>query len=49
MNAAEITEHLRLHSLRNPNWHVQETCATSGDGLHEGFDWLSQQLKKAKR
>ena len=36
MNAAEITDKLGLHSLRNRNWYIQATCATSGDGLYEG-------------
>ncbi|XP_033640007.1 ADP-ribosylation factor 1 [Asterias rubens] len=45
MNAAEITDKLSLHNLRNRNWYIQATCATSGDGLYEGLDWLSAQLK----
>lgn len=45
MNAAEITDKLGLHSLRNRNWFIQSACATSGDGLYEGLDWLSSQLK----
>jgi len=49
MNAAEITDKLGLHSLRNRNWYIQATCATSGDGLYEGLDWLSNQLKNATR
>ncbi len=97
MNAAEITDKLGLHSLRNRNWYIQvsaplaaialslslslsppylffsvplcagalipptkatallllltsnqATCATNGEGLYEGLDWLSQQLKNAK-
>jgi len=48
MNAAEITDKLGLHSLRNRQWYIQATCATSGDGLYEGLDWLSNQLKNAK-
>ncbi|KAG7243529.1 hypothetical protein INR49_011085 [Caranx melampygus] len=48
MNAAEITDKLTLHSLRHRNWYIQATCATSGDGLYEGLDWLSSQLKNAK-
>jgi ADP-ribosylation factor protein 1 len=46
MNAAEITDKLGLHSLRNRQWFIQATCATSGDGLYEGLDWLSNTLKK---
>lgn len=49
MNAAEITDKLALHSLRNRGWYIQATCATTGDGLYEGLDWLSNQLKNANR
>ena len=49
MNAAEITDKLGLHSLRQRNWYIQATCATSGDGLYEGLDWLSNQLKNQRR
>jgi|UniRef100_A0A8C0ZSS2 small GTP-binding protein len=45
MNATEIMNKLGLHSLRQRNWYIQATCATSGDGLYEGLDWLSNQLK----
>ncbi|KAJ3630093.1 hypothetical protein Zmor_027077 [Zophobas morio] len=45
LNAAEVTEKLGLHSLKNRIWYIQATCATSGDGLYEGLDWLSQKLK----
>ncbi|KAK9336717.1 ADP-ribosylation factor family-domain-containing protein [Lipomyces starkeyi] len=46
MNAAEITEKLGLHSLRQRAWYIQATCATSGDGLYEGLEWLSTNLRK---
>ncbi|KAL1767697.1 ADP-ribosylation factor 3 [Sigmodon hispidus] len=49
MNAAEITDKLGLHSLRHRNWYIQATCATSGDGLYEGLDWLANQLKNKKK
>jgi len=41
MNAAEITDKLGLHSLRQRQWYIQSTCATSGDGLYEGLEWVS--------
>ncbi|OMO86234.1 hypothetical protein CCACVL1_09701 [Corchorus capsularis] len=34
MNAAEITDKLGLHSLRQRHWYIQSTCATSGEGLY---------------
>merc|ERR1711901_15923 len=49
MNAAEITDKLGLHSLRQRNWYIQSTCATTGDGLYEGLDWLSSSLAKASK
>jgi ADP-ribosylation factor protein 1 len=48
MSAAEVTEKLGLQSLRQRNWFIQATCATTGDGLYEGLDWLSNQLAKKK-
>ncbi len=47
MNAAEITEKLGLHSLRQRAWYIQAACATSGDGLYEGLEWLSSNLKSS--
>ena len=26
--------------------YIQSTCATSGDGLYEGLEWLSSNLKR---
>ena len=28
--------------------YLKATCATSGDGLYEGLDWLSGQLQNAR-
>merc|ERR1712057_118689 len=44
MNAAEITDKLGLHSLRQRNWYIQSTCATTGDGLYEGLDWMQANI-----
>jgi len=45
MTAPEITDKLGLHGLRQRTWYIQAACATSGDGLYEGLDWLSTNLK----
>jgi len=47
MSVAEVTDKLGLHSLRQRKWYIQSACATSGDGLYEGLDWLSNTLSKA--
>nr|CAB3222736.1 ADP-ribosylation factor 2-like [Phallusia mammillata] len=46
-STAQITEKLGLQSMRTRKWYIQAACATSGDGLYEGLDWLSAQLKNA--
>jgi len=42
MSAAEVTDKLHLNTLRGRQWFIQSTCATTGDGLYEGFDWLTK-------
>ncbi|CAA2964785.1 ADP-ribosylation factor 2-like isoform X1 [Olea europaea subsp. europaea] len=44
MSAAEITDQLGLQALRQRRWYIQSTCATSGEGLYEGLDWLSSNI-----
>ena len=49
MPVPEITEKLGLHNLRSRTWYIQACCATNGDGLYEGLDWLSATLQKGGR
>jgi ADP-ribosylation factor protein 1 len=48
MAAAEVTDKLGLHNMRNRQWFIQSACATTGDGLYEGLDWLSRTLASKK-
>lgn len=49
-SAAEVTDALGLAKLRGArDWYVQGTCATSGDGLYEGFAALSDGIRKAQK
>jgi len=43
MCCSQIVERLGLHTLRCRAWYIQAVCATSGDGLYEGLDWLCGQ------
>ncbi|KAF8471196.1 putative ADP-ribosylation factor 1 [Kalaharituber pfeilii] len=45
MSASEITDKLGLNNI-NRQWYIQSTCATTGDGLYEGLEWLSNNLRK---
>merc|ERR1712129_344508 len=49
MTAAEVTQKLGLQEMRNRQWYIQSACATTGDGLYEGLDWLSRTLSSAKK
>ncbi|KAF7375773.1 ARF/SAR protein [Mycena sanguinolenta] len=44
MNIAEITDELGLYEPRQRTWFLQAACATSGDGLYEGLEWLSTNI-----
>jgi len=45
MSPAEVTERLGLPKMRDRSWFVQPSCATSGEGLLEGLNWLGQNVK----
>lgn len=49
MNAAEITDKLGLHGLRQRTWYIQAACATSGDGLYEGLEWVCVLVRRILR
>jgi len=40
----ELTNELGLSNVRNRDWHVQATCALTGDGIYEGLDWLASRV-----
>lgn len=46
MTCAELSDKLGLSSIRGRRWYIQSTCATHGEGLYEGLDWLSGELAK---
>jgi ADP-ribosylation factor protein 1 len=49
MSVNEITQRLGLDQLlRHRQWTIQGCCATSGDGLYEGLDWLTNTLNHKK-
>ena len=46
MTCPEISDRLQLTAFKGRNWYIQSTCALRGDGLYEGLDWLSQEMKR---
>merc|ERR1712023_521265 len=49
MTCAEVSEKLGLRSMGQRKWFIQSACATTGDGLYEGLDWLSRTLSSKKK
>jgi ADP-ribosylation factor protein 6 len=45
MDTNDITEKLGLHKLKDRNWHVQSSCALTGDGLLDGLTWLNTYIQ----
>ena len=48
-SASEITDALDLTKMTQRQWFVQATCATTGEGIVEGLEWLAQRVKEKKR
>jgi len=44
----KIAEKLDLKSIKSDRWHLQGCCATSGDGLYEGLEWLASKFSSYK-
>ncbi|KAJ7538801.1 hypothetical protein O6H91_11G070800 [Diphasiastrum complanatum] len=46
MPISEATEKLELSDVKpRRNWHIQKCSAKTGEGLYEGFDWLSAAIR----
>jgi len=45
-SASTTAESLGLHKMRGREWYIQGTCATTGEGLYEGMDWLVDSVNK---
>ncbi|KAI7846070.1 hypothetical protein COHA_000436 [Chlorella ohadii] len=46
MTVPELSEGLDLISLKSHNWHVQASCALTGEGLLEGLQWVAEELRR---
>jgi len=49
MNSSEMVKKLQLGEMRRTRWFLQATCATTGDGLYEGLDWMARELEQKRR
>lgn len=45
MSPSEIAEKLALSSIGTRKWHIQATCAKTGEGLYEGLKWIDDTIQ----
>ena len=45
---AQMVNELGLNQLHGRKWYIMSCCATSGEGLFEGLDWLSKELSNVQ-
>ncbi|KAK0428277.1 hypothetical protein QR680_010708 [Steinernema hermaphroditum] len=43
-DTSDMTCKLGLPKIKNRKWHVQSSCALTGEGVQEGLEWLFQNL-----
>ncbi|XP_072030634.1 uncharacterized protein [Amphiura filiformis] len=47
--AGQLIEQLDIRSLPGNPWHVQATCATTGEGVYEGLNALAKMVREFKK
>nr|CAB3222912.1 ADP-ribosylation factor-like protein 5A [Phallusia mammillata] len=46
MTAAEISQELKLTSVKDHTWQIQACCALTGEGLSQGLEWMLSQTTR---
>lgn len=41
-----IQRRLNLDEIKDRKWKIQGSCATTGEGLYEGLDWIFEQIQQ---
>ena len=50
LTLAQLTDKLGLAEWRTRQWqwHIQATCAVTGEGIVDGLEWMANTMKKRK-
>ena len=46
MSRVKVSQILGLHRIMDKPWHICESNSVTGDGLQEGIEWLTTQMKE---
>lgn len=44
LSTEQLSQSLDLAALRTHSWHIQACSAQTGQGIHEGFEWLIEDV-----
>ena len=45
MSSVKVSQMLGLERIMDKPWHICASNAVTGEGLHEGVEWLTTQIK----
>mmetsp|Transcript_8455 Transcript_8455/g.21350 ORF Transcript_8455/g.21350 Transcript_8455/m.21350 type:complete len:184 (+) Transcript_8455:218-769(+) len=48
LSSEEVGNGMDLNKITTHPWHIQPACATNGEGLDEGIDWLAEKIKEKR-
>ncbi len=46
MSSVKVSQMLGLEKIMDKPWHICASNAVTGEGLHEGVEWLTSQIKE---
>lgn len=46
VSSVKVSAALGLERIMDKPWHITASNAVTGDGLHEGVEWLTNQIKE---
>ena len=49
VSVKDIEAKLELNKIKDRKWHIEGCVATTGEGLYEGLEWLSNEMKEHKK
>ena len=46
MSSVKVSQMLGLEKIMDKSWHICSSNSATGEGLHEGVEWLTTQIKE---
>jgi small GTP-binding protein len=46
LNASQLADAFNMYQIKSHKWFIQPSCASNGNGIYEGLDWLANTLNE---